>query len=442
MTQRSPSPASTVDVAPCPLYLGAADAHCDGEGWVQVTFKNIFFAIFLGSAMIVAAFVVNNKRPEGEVTLRSAAEVRATGKCAECHRRETSAVVHQFETSRHAAINVSCFSCHAPQEGQQTKTHSGFTLTAKVTAKNCAQCHATEYDQFLKSRHAAPAWAAVTGAEGFSDEQIAFAEKYHPGTIERAPNALAIAEGDGVLTNGCQGCHSVGKPNEDGSIGSCTSCHARHSTSVELARQPETCGQCHMGPDHSQLEIFEASKHGALYSMLRPKMNLSASAKTLTTKDMPVPTCATCHMSGLEGMNVTHNVTERLSWWLFAPISKKRPNYQIGQDAMQSVCLKCHAKSQIDTFYSDAEIVVESTNKKVQTALEIVKELREEGLLTPTPFDEPIEFLAFDLWHYFGRTAKHGAFMGGADFVQWHGNYELLLKTIELKEMAKELRAH
>ncbi len=32
----------------------------------------------------------------------------------------------------------------------------------------------------------------------------------------------------------------------------------------------------------------------------------------------------------------------------------------------------------------------------------------------------------FDLWHYFGRTAKHGAYMGGADYVQWHGNYELI----------------
>ena len=30
--------------------------------------------------------------------------------------------------------------------------------------------------------------------------------------------------------------------------------------------------------------------------------------------------------------------------------------------------------------------------------------------------------------------------MGGADFVQWHGNYEILLKTIELEEKARELR--
>ena len=66
--------------------------------------------------------------------------------------------------------------------------------------------------------------------------------------------------------------------------------------------------------------------------------------------------------------------------------------------------------------------------------------LRADGLLTAAPFDEPIEFLFFDFWHYFGRSAKHGAFMGGADFVQWHGNYELLLKLTELEERAGELR--
>ena len=85
-------------------------------------------------------------------------------------------------------------------------------------------------------------------------------------------------------------------------------------------------------------------------------------------------------------------------------------------------------------------VVVESTNEKVQKSLDLITSLRKEGLLTSEPFDEPIEFLAFDLWHYYGRTAKHGAFMGGADFVQWHGNYELLLKMVEMEEIAKELR--
>jgi hypothetical protein len=46
----------------------------------------------------------------------------------------------------------------------------------------------------------------------------------------------------------------------------------------------------------------------------------------------------------------------------------------------------------------------------------------------------------FDLWHYDGRTSKHGAFMGGADFVQWHGNYPMLARGVQMRAMADELR--
>jgi hydroxylamine dehydrogenase len=54
--------------------------------------------------------------------------------------------------------------------------------------------------------------------------------------------------------------------------------------------------------------------------------------------------------------------------------------------------------------------------------------LRKDSVLGSRLYQKPIDFLLFDPWHYDGRTSKHGAFMGGADFVQWHGNYELLQK--------------
>ncbi|MCH9024968.1 MAG: nitrate reductase [candidate division Zixibacteria bacterium] len=406
-----------------------------------MTFRNVFIAVFIGTALIVAAMLINKARPIIETTQPAPEYVRASGKCAECHSRETSAIVHQFSMSAHARADITCYDCHSPESGQEEYAHNGFTLTKVLTALNCARCHSTEYEQYKKSRHAAPAWAAVRGEDAFTLEQIEFAEKYHPGTIRRPANKLAIALGEGVFALGCETCHAIGKPNTDGSIGNCTQCHARHSTSIALARQPATCGQCHMGPDHSQLEIYNESKHGVLYRSQRSILNLNAPPKNLTTRDMSVPTCATCHMSGLEGMNVTHDVTERLSWWLFAAISEKRPNYTMGQDAMKNICLKCHATTQVEKFYEEAEVVVHSTNAKVQEAIDLVAELRQEGLLTPEPFDEPIEFMAFDLWHYYGRTAKHGAFMGGADFVQWHGNYELLLHIVEMKQIARELRA-
>jgi hypothetical protein len=319
--------------------------------------------------------------------------------------------------------------------------HRGFTIAKSLTAKNCAQCHATEYDQFARSRHAAPAWASVNGAKDMSPEQRALGERHHPGWVDRAPMSIGALEGPSALESGCNTCHAIGKPNADGSFGTCTNCHSRHAASIALAREPSTCGQCHMGPDHSQLEIYGESKHGALYAAQRGTFNLSADPKRLTTADMSVPTCATCHMSGLEGMKVTHDTTERLSYFLFAPISTKRPNGDRGQTEMKEVCLKCHARPRIDDFYAKAERVLVATNEKVKGATDVVASLRKEGLLTPAPFDEPIEFTEFDVWHYYGRTAKHGAFMGGADFVQWHGNYELLKLKTELDRTAAELRA-
>ena len=403
-------------------------------------FKAVFVAVFLGAAIIVAAVIVNSKRPTPRAGYENASFTKATGKCAACHRRETAAVVAQYESSKHAAVGVTCLECHSAAEGQEPVDHKGFAITTNPTSKNCAQCHSTEYEQFARSRHAASAWAAVRGTADFTAEQIAHGEKYHKGMVDRPANALAMLEGKGAIEAGCARCHAIGQPNPDGSIGTCTECHSRHAASVELARQPATCGQCHMGPDHSQLEIYNESKHGALFAMQRHTFNMTAKSKELTSSDMPVPTCATCHMSGMDGLKVTHDTTERLSWTLYAPVSQKRPNFQRGQDEMKETCLKCHAQGGIEKIYAEAETVVKATNKKVIAMKKLMQDLRAEGLLTPEPFDQPIDFLEFDFWHYYGRTAKHGAFMGGADFVQWHGNYELLKIMAEMEEIAHQLR--
>ena len=335
---------------------------------------------------------------------------------------------------------VTCLDCHQAVEGQQTLTHRGFSIAKTLTAANCRQCHATEYRQYLRSRHAAPAWAAVRGPGDFTPEQIAFAEQFHPGWVKRSPNPLVGMEGPAAVTKGCSMCHDVGKPNADGSIGTCTACHARHSASVELARMPETCGQCHLGPDHSQIEIYHESKHGVIFNAQKRYFNLQADPRKLTTADMPVPTCATCHMSGLEGMNVTHDTTERLSYYLFAAISERRPNGRMGEINMKQICLKCHTEPRINQFYTEASRVIDSTNGLVREATSIMDALRRDGLVTAEALDEPIKYRYFDLWHYYGRTAKHGAFMGGPDFVQWHGFYEIVARLAEIKRSAAELR--
>jgi cytochrome c5 len=195
-----------------------------------------------------------------------------------------------------------------------------------------------------------------------------------------------------------------------------------------------------MGPDHSQIEIYTESKHGVMFAAQKHQLNLAADPKALTTKDMFVPTCATCHMSGINGKAVTHDPAERLSYYLFAEVTDKRPNYDRAQAAMKDVCRNCHTASLIDRVYGEAEAVVASTNEKIASVRDVVNALRTDGVLSGMPFTHPIDFDYFDLWHYYGRTSKHGAFMGGADFVQWHGNYPILKHSVEIRHLSEELR--
>ena len=153
-----------------------------------------------------------------------------------------------------------------------------------------------------------------------------------------------------------------------------------------------------------------------------------------------MPTCATCHMSGINGVGVTHDPSERLSFYLANAISDKRPNYAAAQAKMKFVCSQCHTSAAIERVYKAAERVVQTTNDRVHAAQDIMAALRKDQILIGPPFSQPIDFVYFDLWHYDGRTSKHGAFMGGADFVQWHGNYPMLQKTVELTAMNAELR--
>lgn len=404
-------------------------------------FRSVFIAIVIGFALIIGAFLLNRQRPKIETEQPSAALVKASGKCAECHYRQQYSVVHEYEMSEHARKGVNCLDCHQPAAGQKKMEHHGFVIASHITPGNCKACHSAIYDEFLRSRHAASAWAAIYGAKGLSAEQVAYGEKYNPGYVNRPPHPFTTLEGASAMVSGCDQCHSVGKPNEDGTIGNCTACHTRHTSSVAIARLPQTCGQCHLGPDHSQMEIYTESRHGLLFAAQRGLLNLAASPRTLTTRDMFVPTCATCHMSGINGLKVTHNPGERLSYWLADAVSKKRPDYAEAQANMKQVCNQCHTTPLIDRVYSQAEQVVVATNEKVLEAQSLMEGLRKDGVLTGKPFTQPIDFEYFDYWHYDGRTAKHGAFMGGADFVQWHGNYPLLAKMVELKAMAAGLRS-
>jgi hypothetical protein len=270
---------------------------------------------------------------------------------------------------------------------------------------------------------------------------------------------------------GCQSCHGtnmtgktsddwkvwpnngIGRINPDGSMGSCSACHSRHSFSIAEARHPETCGQCHMGPDHPQIEIYMESKHGNIYSSEGESWNWSEK-DWVAGEDYRAPTCAGCHMSGAPGAPKTHDVSSRLSWELESEFSKRTDNtanafgtpisdgstWETKQGRMKAVCNQCHSTTWVDNYYEQADLAVELYNTQYGDAKALVSELYDEGLLTTDSFDEPIEFKIYEMWHHEGRRARMGAFMMAPDYVQWHGFYDLLHDRVEIEHMAHDIR--
>ncbi len=361
--------------------------------------------------------------------------------CVVCHTNTTPGIVEQYGHSSMAAAEVSCQDCHEVEEGYPGSTpHEGTHVLGSPSTAMCEKCHTQQVAQFNQSRHGLPSYVAMVGAEELSPELLEVYEAIPEGGYnpDRARNALFKLEGPEVTRFACEGCHNIGKPHEDGSVGECAKCHLRHEFSLEQARKPETCNHCHIGPDHPQWEIYQESPHGIAYATGGDNWHWEAEPGTLTTSDFPAPTCATCHISGFGSSGTTHDVGDRLTWYLFAPISERRPGWQDNKIRMQNVCLECHSSEFVDTFYEDGDKLTEAINEWVRESNDIIAPLKEQNLLTAEPFDEPIDFTHFDLWHHWGRTAKFGAWMQGPDYVQWHGAYEILRELAVLKEEVNE----
>jgi hypothetical protein len=375
--------------------------------------------------------------------------------CVNCHTEKTPVIVAQWAESKHAKLGVGCMECHKV-DGQAPDgyNHEGKMIHAIVTPNDCARCHGKEVQQFAASHHAKAAQFV--------------------GSLD---NILGeIVEGRLAAAQGCQQCHGstvtlikdksgavakddrgkplldpatwpntgIGRMNLDGSKGSCTACHSRHIFSRAMARQPETCGKCHMGPDHPQIEIFEESKHGVAFRTRIKEMNLESESWILGVDYTAAPTCATCHMSATPNLPVTHDVGERISWTLRPVISKKLENWEERRQKMTSTCLNCHGPEFIKNWYFEFDAGVDLYNEKfAKPAQKIMDALKQKGRITPSPFDDKIEWTFYHLWHHEGRRARMGLSMQGPDFTQWHGFFEVAHRFYfefipEAEELVKE----
>ncbi len=361
----------------------------------------------------------------------------ASASCVMCHESSMPGLVKEWRFSRHYGANVGCYECHRADPGDPDgMDHNGYTVSVIVSPRDCARCHQSEYEQFDKSHHADA--GKILGS---------------------LDNVLGeVIEGPMAAVNGCKQCHGsvvkvnddgtfdpetwpnsgMGRINPDGSKGSCAACHSRHSFDAALARQPENCGKCHLGPDHPQKEIYEESKHGIAYYANIDRMNLHSSSWIVGIDYSAAPTCATCHMSATADLPLTHDVGERISWTLRPAISEKvdaaakaqgkevKPWEQRRKD-MKDVCSACHTSTYVDNFYAQYDGAVEQYNDKFGTpATEIYKKLRSTGLITSdVTFDDEVEWTYFYLWHHEGRRARMGAAMFAPDYTQWHGFFEV-----------------
>ena len=203
--------------------------------------------------------------------------------CLKCHVSKgiTGSAIRDWQMSRHFEMGIGCADCHIPAKDAAAAITGAATacedkrVRRGVSPRNCAACHADQFDQFSKGKHAV-AWVAMTAM---------------PTTAEQPK---AIIEGE----KGCGGCHRIGRDE-----GKCDSCHTRHLFAASEARRPEACMTCHMGFDHPQWEMYSTSKHGSIYLTQGSKWDWNielgdwfANPDKASVQRPRAPVCSTCHM--------------------------------------------------------------------------------------------------------------------------------------------------
>lgn len=382
--------------------------------------------------------------------------------CVNCHTKTSAGLVEQWQSSKHAEIGMNCLDCHQAEPSEPDAiTHEGHAIVTIVSPKDCGRCHTVETEQNSSSVHA---------------NAVSLIEK-------RLPAMAGNLGGKAVIAAGCAQCHGsevkvkgdgsldpqtwpnsgIGRINPDGSKGSCSSCHGRHAFSKAQARDPSACVRCHSGPDSPDRAIYESSKHGMAFVGHRDKMNLNADPWVAGKDYTSAPTCVTCHMGAAGKLPATHDVGLRNAWNLNTVVSERQhlvvfedgdkkeiPASQPLPDrgaettkldgsqgkvkmvvspdqrrqAMGIVCLECHGKNFVTGFMGQFDSLVDLYNEKFgKPAQAIMMALYDKKLLTPAPFDEPLEFTYWELWHDEGARARHGAAMASPNHAWWEGMY-------------------
>jgi hypothetical protein len=275
----------------------------------------------------------------------------------------------------------------------------------------------------------------------------------------------------------------VGRINPDGSKGACTSCHSRHEFSIEMARKPYTCSECHKGPDVPAYKVYEVSKHGNIFHSLGKEYNFD-NVPWVVGKDLNAPTCATCHASLLVTPDQkviaerTHQFNDRLAWRLFGvpyahphpihadlkdvrnsldlplavemdgtPVAKHvidKAEQQLRNTRMKAVCSSCHSSEWSEEHFRRLDNTIARTNDITHEATKILMDIWERGYARGLPqganiFDEEAERMWTSIWLFYANSTRFASAMaGGGDYgVFADGRYQTTEQLYRLNDYLK-----
>ena len=236
--------------------------------------------------------------------------------CEECHLEVTPGWVHQWEDSSHANPR------NTPYRAQKTAEIEK-VLGRSITKVGCAECHGSSHDtlQMPYIDNACGHCHKKESEEFVSEKKDGRPSHYASWESEVVPPWYieAYRRGEGVAAIGCDICHPE--------MQRCDGCHMRHLFDAKEARQPETCGKCHMGYDHPDYETFTESAMGVTYHATSHEWNMNIPMEQVKPgKDWRGPTCAYCHMYQ-GGGKFGHNVTSKAIWRMGVYKPKQR-NYE------------------------------------------------------------------------------------------------------------------
>lgn len=440
----------------------------------------------------------------------------ATGECLDCHRTATPGIVSDWELSRHArvspeeaqkkpplskmvssreippelaGVSVGCAECHllSPEKHKDTFNHNEQAVHVVVSPEDCATCHFIETIQY-QANIMSWAYGNLNGNPVYRDlvDSVNGTQEYRKegrvttlGKPDRETDAESCfyCHGTEVTVKGSKTRETdlgdmefpvlggwpnqgVGRINPDGSKGSCASCHPRHQFSIEMARKPATCAECHKGPDVPAYSVYQVSKHGNMYSSLGGEWDFAA-VPWIAGKDFTAPTCAACHASlvvSWDGEVISersHAMNDRLPWRIFGLVyahpHPKSPDttgiknraglplpteltgepaaeHVIGKEeqekrwaTMRRVCLACHDSSWVEGQYARLQNTIRTTNEMTLTATQILLDAWGLGAAKgldqgDSIFNEALEKMWVEQWLFFANSTRFASAMAGADY--------------------------